>query len=77
MCKHEASARVRGGTNAKLVNVGIVADPSEILSDTLAERDILDVGVLMAKVMRATDVETGEGGQTAKDGETRRRLPRA
>ena len=77
MCKHEASARVRGGTNAKLVNVGIVADPGQVLPHSLAQRHVFDVGVLMAKVMRASDVETGEGGQTAKDGETRRRLPRA
>ena len=67
--KLEASARRRGRTHAKLVNVGIVADPGEVLPHTLAQRHVFDVGVLMAKVMRATDVEAGEGGQAAKDGE--------
>lgn len=72
----ECATAGRGRTHAKLVNVGIVADPGQVLPHSLAQRHVFDVGVFMAKVMRATDVETGEGGQAAQDGKTRRRLRR-
>ena len=51
-----------GGSHAKLVNVGIIADPCKILPDAPTQRNILYVGVLVTEVVRATDVEAGQGG---------------
>jgi hypothetical protein len=46
-----------GVAHAKLVNVWIISDPGEVLSDALAQSHFLDVRVLVTEVMRATDVE--------------------
>jgi hypothetical protein len=72
--QRKCGVRCSKNTYAEFVNVGIVADPCEILPDALAERHVLDVGVLVAKVMRATDVKARQGRETAQDSQTRRRL---
>jgi hypothetical protein len=48
-----------GGAYAELIDVGVVANPGQVLPDALAQRHLLDVGVLVAEVVRATDVEAG------------------
>lgn len=61
--------REDGGAYAELIDVGVVANPGQVLPDALAQRHLLDVGVLVAEVVRATDVEAGQGGEAAQDGE--------
>ena len=58
-----------GSAYAELIDVGVVANPGQVLPDALAQRHLLDVGVLVTEVVRATDVEAGQGGQAAQDGE--------
>lgn len=51
-----------GSAYAELIDVGVVANPGQVLPDALAQRHLLDVGVLVTEVVRATDVEAGQGG---------------
>jgi hypothetical protein len=63
-----------GCSHAKLVNVGIIADPCKILPDAPTQRNILYVGVLVTEVMRTAYVKAGKRRQTTEDSEPRSRL---
>jgi hypothetical protein len=74
--KYDSQAGGPVKTHAKLINVGVVADPGEVLPNALAQRHFLDVRVLVAEVVRAADVEAGQGGETTQHSQAGGRLVR-